>query len=226
MTRRFEELMRTRQERFAEPFFRRHHTHQTSPLRLVGCGPVLLGLAGLTALGTLAHLIFGWNDPTAARWANLIRAGVALAFFLLFVVGAWAAIRDGLHVVVLPYFERRVGEIDTFLAGEHLLNHSRRLDEIATELGLIPLSEFASGDDMIHGEKLTWFDPTEALRTTERMLEVEVAATLPVEVVEDLEKLRHALARSSAQGIRFCLLIREGRSVSGAEMDARQGNFF
>ena len=218
--------LRDRRERFAEPFFRRHHAHLTNPLRWVGCGPVLLGLAFVVALGTVVQLVVEWHDPATARWGNLIRAGIALALLLLVVASAWVAIRDQRHVVVLPYFQRRVGEIDTFLAGEHLLNHSRRLDEVAARSGVTPLSAFASGDDLVRGETLTWFDPTDALRTTERLLAADVAARLPVEVVADLDLLRIALGRASAQGIWFCLLIREGRTTSGHEMSMRQGSFF
>ncbi|MGH9564098.1 MAG: hypothetical protein ACRD3S_21810, partial [Terracidiphilus sp.] len=75
------------------------------------------------------------------------------------------------HVRVLPYFERPLGQKDTWLAGENYLRHSRKLDEIATSLGVHPLSKFASGDDLIRGETLHWFSPQDALHTTERLLE-------------------------------------------------------
>ena len=226
MALRHEELMAVRQERFAEPFFSRHRSHKIVPMRLSGCGLVFLVASGIVVLGTVTHLLVGWNDPTAARWSNLSRAVVAVALLLLFTAGALLAVRDQLQVRVLPYFERSVGDIDTWLAGEHLLNHSRRLDEVAAQRGVTPLSAFASGDDLISGEELTWFDPTDALGTTKRLLEADVAATLPVEVVADLERLRDALGRASSLRVRFCLLVREGGTASGHEMSLRQGSFF
>ena len=100
------------------------------------------------------------------------------------------------------------------------------LDEAATRSGVTPLSAFLSGDDLIPGEELRWFTPDDALRTAERLQEPDVAATLPAGVIADLERLRDALGRASGQGIRFCLLIREGSVTSGHEMSVRKGSFF
>lgn len=147
---------------------------------------------------------------------------VFLALPLSFGVSA----RDWFRVRVLPYFERPVGGTDTWLAGESLLWHSRLFDEAATRCGVIPLSAFASGDDLIPGEELRWFEAADALRTAERLLEADVAAALPAGVVADLERLRDTLRLACAKGIKFCLLVREGSFASGHEMSVRKGSFF
>jgi hypothetical protein len=107
-----------------------------------------------------------------------------------------------------------------------LLWHSRRLDAVATELGVRPLSDFASGDDMILGEVLQWFPPHDALRTTERLLQPDAAGCFPSAVVSDLTRLRDALRLACSEGVPFCLLVREGSCASGFEMDQRKGSFF
>jgi hypothetical protein len=226
LARRKELILARRKERFAEPFYIRHRSHLSGPTGPAGCGTALLAAAGAVVLVNLIPIFAGWDDQYSAWSGDLIRAGVAAAIFLLLVWGLVAGVRDQFQVRVLPYFERPVGGIDTWLAGENLLWHSRSLDEAAARCGVAPLSAFASGDDLIPGEELSWFDPSDALRTAERVLEADVAQTLPAGVVTDLERLRDALRRASAQGIRFCLLVREGSVASGHEMSLRKGSFF
>lgn len=219
-------ILAERKERFAETFYTKHCSHVASGTGPSGCGAALMVASGAVALVNLISIFAGWDELISATWGDLIRAGVAIIIFLLFAVGFVAGARDRYRVRVLPYFERPVGGIDTWLAGENLLWHSRSLDEAARQCGVTPLSAFASGDDLVPGEQLCWFDPTDALRMAERLREADVAATLPAGVVTDLDRLRDALRRASAQGIRFCLLVREGSYASGHEMSIRKGSFF
>jgi len=213
-----------RRERFAEPFYTRHRAHVTG--RPSGCGVAWLVGAGTVAVVNLTALVVGWSTQMYLGWLDWVGAGAAVILFLLVVAGVRAGVRDQFRVTVLPYFEREVGDIDTFLAGEGLLWHSRALDEVAVQCGVTPLSAFASGDDLIRGELVCWFEAAEGLRTTERLLEADVAGTLSTGVVTDLERLRDALRRASDQGIRFGLLVREGSYASGHEMSLRRGSFF
>jgi hypothetical protein len=208
-------MMSRRREQFADVFFRRHRRHIVGALvRTV----VRLAVSGTLATYTLV--------PIFAGRGNAILASVATAVFLFFLLSFGVSVRDWFRVRVLPYFECRLGGADTWLAGESLLWHSRVLDEIATACGVTPLSAFASGDDLVPGEELHWFDSGDALRTTERLLDADVAAALPVAVVADLERLRDALRLAVERGVRFCLLVREGSFASGWEMDLRKGSFF
>jgi hypothetical protein len=223
---RVESIMELRKGSFAEPFYTRHRSHITGRGYLTGCGVAALAAIGTIVVITLIPIHAGWHAPASFGWGDLTRAGVAIAIFLLAVANIIFSFRDQFLVRVVPYFERPVGETDTWLAGEDLLWHSRALDEAATRSGVTPLSAFLSGDDLIPGEELRWFTPDDALRTAERLQEPDVAATLPAGVIADLERLRDALGRASGQGIRFCLLIREGSVTSGHEMSVRKGSFF
>ncbi len=179
--------------------------------------------------------------------AVLVMAGIVTAFCLtsclrengsvwsgcistaVFVFVAWVAyqsIHGCLRVRVVPYFEKRLGGIKTFLAGEAIFLHSGHLDGIATQLGIRPLSAFASGDDLIWGECLEWFTAQEALRTVECLMQSDATPNLPSSVFSDLSQLRDALNIAVSTNTRFCLLIREGSSTSGAEMERRKGSFF
>jgi hypothetical protein len=149
-----------------------------------------------------------------------------LAAFLYFAVALIIGIRDSFRVRVLPYFERRLGKGTSFMMGKSLLEHSHSLDEIAKQLGAAPLSEFATGDDMVCFEKPNWHEPTEALRTTQRLLNSEAAKAFPEDLRSDLKALEDALAEACRQNVRFGLLLREGSSASGLEMDRRKGSFF
>lgn len=206
-----------RREPFAEPFEARHRAHLEGSS---GCG---CATAWLAAAGTVAALNLAF---ALAGWGGWVWAGAASALFLLIAWSVAAGYRDQFRVRVLPYFERPVGDTDTWLAGESLLWHSRALDEIAVRCGVTPLSAFASGDDLVAGEESQWFAPGDALRTAERLLEADVAESLPAGVVSDLERLRDALRLAGAAGVRFCLLVREGSFASGHEMSVRKGSFF
>jgi len=205
----------TKKTMFAEVFYRQHRKHI---LRIIARFAVLLVIVGAAAGFCLLSFFRAKGEPAAAAVTTSV-----------FVFLAWIAsqrIRDQLRARLVPYFERPLGNITTFLRGKDLLLYSRRLDETALQLGVRPLSEFASGDDMIRGETLNWFPPDEAPNTLERLLQPHVAENIPSEVVSDLSQIRNALNTARSRGVRFCFLIREGTSVSGAEMDRRKGSFF
>ena len=183
---------------------------------------ILLIIFGTLAGANLFSFLQGAGNTKPAGMA----AAVFSAIFLLLVFATYQSIRSQFRVRVIPYFERPLGQKDTWLSGENYLQHSRMLDEIATRIGVQPLSEFASGDDLIRGESLHWFQPENALRTTERLLQTDISATLPSTVVSDLTRIRDALRLACSQSVKFCFLIREGASTSGLEMERRKGSFF
>lgn len=223
-TRRLEREFARRREPFAGPFYARHRSHVTG--RPGGCGVAWLAFSGSVVVVSVLALVAGWVGVTAGGWGDGVRAVAAVGIFLLLAAGIRAGVRDQFAVRVLPYFERPVGWTDTFLAGEALVWHSRAVDEAAARCGVAPLSAFASGDDLIPGERVCWFAAADGLRTVERLLAADVAESHPPEVVADLERLRQALGRASDQGIRFGLLVREGLFASGHEMSVQQGSFF
>lgn len=212
-------------QQMAAPFAERHRAHLNAGSEL-GCNLVLVALPALALAGVLAPVALGWETLQSAGWGLWWRAGIAAAFLVLFGGGLVLAYREQLQVRLLPYFEREVGQTDTWLAGEALLWHSKALDDAACQLGLTPLSAFRTGDDLIRGETLRWFDAVGALATVERLLEPDVLEHLPAGVASDLQRLRQALQRAAAQGIRFGLILRESNGASGHEMSLRRGSFF
>jgi hypothetical protein len=205
-------------EQFSDVFYRRHRWHF---IRVAARMTVLVFIAAALAGTNLVSFFQGKSDTTSGGVAAIF-----LAIFLFLVFATWSGIRALRHVRVLPYFERPLGQKDTWLAGENYLRHSRELDEIGTRLGVRPLSEFASGDDMVRGEKLQWFPPEEALKSVERLLQPDTQRSLSPAVVSDLAHIRDALRSACSQSVKFCFLLREGSSASGLEMERRKGSFF
>jgi hypothetical protein len=211
-------MLSREKKQFSEVFYRRHRWHV---IRVAARMTILLVIVGALA-GINLHSFFQGTSSASAG----IAAAVFSVVFLFLVFATWGGIRDLFRVRVLPYFERPLGQKDTWLAGENYLRHSRELDEIATSLSIHPLSEFASGDDMIRGEKLQWFPPEEALKTVECLLQSNGQTSLAPAVVSDLTRFRDALRSACSQSTKFCFLLREGSSASGLEMERRKGSFF
>jgi hypothetical protein len=211
--------MLSRQKRqFSKVFYKRCKQHF---IRVFSKLFIYLGVSGGIAIGALISILHGQGDQN-----DLVVTSIALAIFLFLLWTASGSVPEFFRVRVLPYFERRLGNADGWLAGKSLLLHSRQLDEIARRLGIRPLSDFASGDDMVLFEKLRWFPAKEALNTTERLLQADVCNEFSPELVSDLRCLKSALSSADSNGIKFCLLLREGSSTSGLEMDRRKGSFF
>lgn len=207
-------LARQRQA-FAPVFYRRHRNHV---LRVVARVVVVL----LASAGLAGWSIASFLRTDSALWA----AAMFSAVFLFALVASIFGIRDVFHVALLPYFSQRLGDSGTFLRGRAILWHSRLLDDLAARLAVRPISDFASGDDLVLFEKLQWFAPGPALETVNRIRECDTANSFPEELRVDLEAMATALASAQAKEVQFCFLIREGSSTSGIEMSARKGSFF
>ena len=209
--------LRRAEARFAPAFYDLHRQRIGKGLRTqFGCVSV-----ALTAGCAYMPLVVLGRGSVFAAWFG----GGVLAYIVL---GAVVGTRDGFRARVLPFFERQLGGIDTWLAGEDLLWNSRALDEIARGLGMAPLSAFISGDPLIAGEEehVRLFDAAEALATVEALLRAGATEVLGGPVISDLNKLRDALALAKKNGVRFSLHLREGSTASGHEMDQRQGSYF
>ncbi|MGN6643116.1 MAG: hypothetical protein ACTHKU_08950 [Verrucomicrobiota bacterium] len=208
-------LLQRQKQQFSGEFYQRHRQHV---LRVIRKGVLYFILSGTFATLFLLACFYGKGTT--------LEAGIAVAIFLWICFGICVGIPDSLRVRLLPYFERPLGNISTWDHGRSLLNHSRELDELATGLGVTPLSRFASGDDLIPGEQLVWHEPQLALEAVTRLLESKAARDFPKELASDLAHLRDALSAASTQQVRFCFLLREGSSASDAEMTRRKGSFF
>ncbi len=205
----------TRQKQnFSNVFYQRHRSHLR---RVVSRAALFFAISGILA----AFFVIAYKSDRVSS----IEAAIAVAVFLWVLLGIVLGIPQSFRVRLLPYFERKPGNADAWNSGKSLLENSRKLDDLATALGVTPLSQFASGDDIIAGEKLVWFDPKPALETTTRLLESDAAKDFTQDLRTDLSNIKSALNSATAKNIRFCLLIREGSTTSGAEMDQRKGSF-
>ena len=208
-------MQSTTSKQVADVFLRRHRGH------------VILTTARRLAVLTVAGIADGICLVSCLKGSCDVRIASLVSVVFLFV--AWItyrSIRDCLRVRIVPYFEKRIGGVKTVLAGKNLFLHSRQLDELAGQFGVRPLSDFASGDDLVRGEVLQWYSADDALRTLDRLLLSDATASLPSSVCSDLSLIREALNMAVSTNTRFCFLLREGSAMSGAELDKRQGSFF
>ena len=180
-------------------------------------------ITGIPFALLMAGTTFGPVPPLATA----IAAAVFLMFGLLHGLGL---IYDTYRFVqIIPYFERRLGDIDTFLAGSTLARVLKQLDTIAAEENVAPLSAFGFSDDL-YGEALQWHDPKMGLQSIKAIQQRLMASDVPIAIEEplrnDLDKWQHALERAALANVHFCILLRHGHSTSGHEWDVRKGSAF
>lgn len=204
-----------RRKAFSDAVYRLHH-RRTKRLLFWTCVQVLLG----TAFAALGSVVLLYTD------FNTLFCSLFTASFLVMIVCSIAGLINQFRGRLLPYFQKPLGQNGTLLIGKSLLWHSRELDDLALELGLRPLSEFCSGDELIGDEQLVFYPPQDALKTTEKLLAWIRAVGFPQDLICDLAQLRKALRNAVERQVNFCLLLREGPGATGQEMQMRLGSFF
>jgi hypothetical protein len=152
---------------------------------------------------------------------------VGLVTFVFF---AWQLIdgfRDARMARIVPYFQHQVGDTHAFASGAALARNCRQLDELAVKLGVLPLSDFGFFDDLA-GEAVVWHEAKDGLATASSLLHAirsDPSLNDDSAVLPDLGALEAALLQAVSKDVRFCLLLRQGNSVSGQELSVRQGSF-
>jgi len=130
---------------------------------------------------------------------------------------------------LILYFERPVGQIETYPAGHAIAIELRRLDEYCRSAGCAPLSSFGFNDDLL-GETLEWHQAEDGLKTIQSLVDVVNAESIfsahQPALIDDFTKWRYALERARDQKIRFCILWQFGSSTSGQEWSIRKGTAF
>lgn len=122
-------------------------------------GIAVLGLLGCSSL--LASLY-------VERLAIL--AAATLAIFLVFAwASVWAIYDTYRYVRIVPYFDRTVGDIDTYTAGRELARYCSKLDAMAVASGQQAISAFGFNDDL-RGETLVWHSPSDGLQTVAALM--------------------------------------------------------
>lgn len=189
----------------------------------IGC---TLGCLPLTLLPLYAAAFY-WN-ALHGHWRLGPTVGLVLSG-LMFLWFACMLCTLGSKPRILPFFEKQVGQTDTWLSGEALARNCRALDEAAAAHGLVPLSEFGY-EEAPPGEESEWRDASRGVETAKGL--AELVGRLPrlvddpAQVQVELELLEDALAKASYRGIRFCLHLRCSDFVCPAEIAARKGSYF
>jgi len=189
----------------------------------LGClGPFLLA-----SLVGVAAAVYGMSEHP--RWGELLRLFGLAAFTLYFGSMLWDAFHTARHTGIVPYFQQKLGEIQTFIGGLAIAESCQALDELAVQWGLSPLSAFGFNDDFA-GEELTWHAPEQGLAAVSGLLSALRARPKLIgkqsQIIEELAAIEHALRIARDRGIPFCLLLYTAGSTNAMEWEQRKGSCF
>ena len=183
----------------------------------------VLVITGIIMLVTLTGSTYFGIPP-------LIAALAAAFFFLFGLLGGIGSVYDtARYIRLMPYFERQLGGIDTFIAGQSLASYLQQLDLLARYYDVQPLSTFGFADDM-RGETLVWHDAHLGVQCITTLLTAIEGQSIPNKVrnaiKNDLVLWEQALLRAKELDVKFCVLLMHGNSTSGHESDIRKGSAF
>ncbi|MFN0053933.1 MAG: hypothetical protein ACKV0T_17275 [Planctomycetales bacterium] len=188
----------------------------------LGClGPFLLA----SLIGGAASTFAYWSHAAPGDLFRTLALGAFVCYFAFLI---WRAVAVASETAIVPYFQRPLGGIVTFSGGHRVARSCRRLDELAAQRGLTPLSAYGFNDDL-QGEPLNWHPPEQGLATFDGLLAgiYEVAdSDVDKRLVEELTAMRDALEKAVVQRVPFCLLLRVGDSTNAQEWELRQGSCF
>lgn len=182
------------------------------------------GTIWIGALGSLTAF-FGWKIANGKGGEGYVAlASVCTAFLLLSLWAAYRRMQDlfigrpNLH----PYFNGKLPGCALTL-GVELLKHSRALDSLAAATGVKRIGEFISDDDFFDGADPTWHPAEDGVSTFETLLKEADRQTCVKAAESDLKSILDLLRLARANGIQFCLLLRDVHVTSQMEWDARKG---
>ena len=178
----------------------------------------LLLISGLLLACTVGPLYLGWWD--AALPAAI---GSAIAALLVFAVVVNTPLEAIAYVGL--YFDRERDKLPypAFGFGRALYRESGRLDAMAREAGLTPLSDFESPDPLDTHELPVWHPPEAALPTVEHLL-ARLDPAIPLH--RHLEYLQDALRAAGEKGAKFYFLVLTWGGGTNARVEAlRHGDF-
>lgn len=149
-------------------------------------------------------------------------ASLSLLGLLAMGYGFGYLLRNGiyaaLHPRIVPCFQQRLGDINTFQSGREIAKHCQALDEAAIRLGLTPLSAFGFGDSFFGG-KPTWHPAEDGLMTVVHLLQYvceSEEASFPnrAKLFRELSAVEEALQKAASRGIMFCLHLKTETGTS------------
>lgn len=130
---------------------------------------------------------------------------------------------------IKPYFEKRIGGIDTYSHGRAIAKNCKALDQAALDLGIEPLSSFGF-EDSFKNANLTWYDSRSGLKSVQALLHfvrLKSGAVCDTQaVITELERIETALKKAGEQNVSFCLTIDTTHTTNAMEHEQREGSFF
>lgn len=194
-----------------------------------GIAATLGCLTPLLALATTGLVLRTLAFRETRSFFDLAAAVFCLVFVAVWIGAIWSGVRDSFVARIVPYFEGRVGlaSAQSFAAGLALARNAERVDQLASSLGIEPISSFGYADD-----GASWYEAAMGLRVIVRLREALESGVVTWDdaaaVRDDLLHIEQALAAADGRGIRFCFVLRSGRDhfISGREMSVRAGSFW
>lgn len=174
--------------------------------RLLGVGLIGLGV-------TLIPALLGW-------WDTVTPAAIGIAVLALILFSVVTMLPLELFAYLGLYFDRILElPFPGLRFGRALYRESGRLDVLAREAGLTPLSEFESPDVLDTNDAPIWREPRAALSTVEYLLAHVAPGTA---VNRDLAHVRLALRLAEEKGASFYFLVLTLAGMTNAELEARR----
>lgn len=180
----------------AAPLRQRHRQLIWSTLRW---SAQLLGVAATMLAVSLGLLFHGYED---AALAAAVSTAIAAVVGFAVLVNLPLSLVAELWIYFSPESDNLLRPAASF--GRVMYRESARLDALAEQAGLTPLSAFESADPLDSRQRPRWHLPAAALSTVDYLL-TAVAETDPVR--PHLAYLQRALIEAERQGARFYLLL-------------------
>ncbi|MBI3866267.1 MAG: hypothetical protein HY290_30680 [Planctomycetia bacterium] len=162
-------------------------------------------------------------------WKEAVQLTVFLGLTAFFGFGLWITLRVASQTTIVPYFQKALGDIDTFAQGHAVARSCQALDALADQLGLTPLSAFGFNDDLA-GETVVWHPPAQGLATVAGLVaSLKTTESLSPDrdlLIKELSNIEHALQKATDANVPFCLLLRTADVTSAIEWERRQGTCF
>jgi hypothetical protein len=176
---------------------------------------------------SLILTIFCFTKSTAIDISGIgIFSGIV--FFLL-VYFSPSFIDDLNYVEIYPYFEKSIGNIDTYASGSAIARRINILDTLANEANLPVMSSFGYKDSW-KNKKLTWHNANDVLPTIKYLLDI---ISQKSDIIDDsdnikieLENIYNAITKAKEHGIKFCFVMNFIGYTNGMEHEKREGSFF
>lgn len=188
--------------------------HRQKVLEAIRYSSWLLLFAGLVLASAVVPTFLLW-------WDTVVPAGIGIAIVALVLFGVLTMLPLELIAYVDLYFDQQLDGLPYLglRSGRRLYRASGRLDAMARDAGLRPLSDFESPDVLDTREPPIWHRPEAALPTLEHLVG-RVDSRLAVH--RDLQHVHTALRSATERGARFYILLHTMGGMTNAEIEARR----